>query len=423
MTITPDCWITDWNHVGPPSAPRARVLIHDETLRDGLQSPSAAQPPLDGKLELLHLLAEIGVESADLGMPASGTPAKRHVLRLAAEIASSALPIAAACAARTTATDITAVSDVAQQTSLPVQVMTFVGISPIRMYAERWQADAVVQRVRDAVRLGVREGLDVCIVTEDTTRARLGMAADVYAAALDEGASRICVCDTVGHATPWGAAALVARLRQTLAERGFPDLGVDWHGHNDRGLAVANSLAAAQAGADRLHGTALGIGERAGNAPVEQLLANLAEIGWRSGQLSALPRYCQAAAHACQLMIAGSQPIIGADVFRTAAGVHAAAIRKAQQRGGTWLAERVYSGIPASFVGRRQDIAVGPGSGRANILCWLQAHGMAEDALVVRAIQQAAAGATRILTDAELRMIAAGSSRGTAGSMTGPLPA
>jgi len=232
------------------------------------------------------------------------------------------------------------------------------------------------------------------------------MAVDVYAAALEEGASRICVCDTVGHAMPWGAAAQVARLRQALAGRGFPDVAVDWHGHNDRGLAVASALAAAQAGADRLHGTALGIGERAGNAPVEQLLVNLCEIGWRGGSLRALPRYCEAAARACQLEIAGGQPFVGADVFRTAAGVHAAAISKAEQRGGTWLAERVYCGIPASLVGRRQDVAVGPGSGRANARCWLRAHGLAENVPVVRAIQQAASGASRVLTDAELQVIA-----------------
>lgn len=406
MTITAERWITDWNQFSPPRAPRTRVLIHDETLRDGLQSPSVTQPSLDRKLELLHRMAEIGVESVDLGMPASGTRASQHVLRLAAEIASCGLPLTAVCAARTTPADIMAVCDVAAQVSLPMQLMAFVGISPIRLYAERWSADAVVRRVRDAVRLGVREGLDVCIVTEDTTRARLGMAVDVYAAALDEGASRICICDTVGHATPWGAAAAVARLRKELTGRGFPGVGADWHGHNDRGLAVANSLAAAQAGADRLHGTALGIGERAGNAPVEQLLANLCDIGWRSGQLSALPRYCQSAASACQVTIAGGQPFVGADVFRTAAGVHAAAIRKAQQRGGTWLSERVYSGIPASLVGRQQDIAVGPGSGRANIRSWLSAHDMTEDAPVVSAIQQAVTRATRILTDTELAMIA-----------------
>jgi 2-isopropylmalate synthase len=406
MTPTTNSWITDWNQVGSPGAPGTRIAIHDETLRDGLQSPSAAQPPLDAKLDLLYRMADVGVESADLGMPASGPRVQQHVLRLAAEIASAALPVAAVCAARTTHTDIAAVCDVAQRASLPMQVMTFVGISPIRMYAEHWRPDAVVRRVRDAVGFGVREGLDVCLVTEDTTRARLGMAVDVYTAALEEGASRICVCDTVGHATPWGAAALVTRLRQALAGRGFPDVAVDWHGHNDRGLAVASALAAAQAGADRLHGTALGIGERAGNAPVEQLLVNLCEIGWRGGPLCALPRYCEAAARACQLEIAGGQPFIGADVFRTAAGVHAAAIRKAEQRGGTWLAERVYSGIPASLVGRRQDIAVGPGSGRANARCWLRAHGLAENVRVVWAIQQAASAANRVLTDAELLVIA-----------------
>jgi len=406
MDSTCENWITDWNNIGPPQAPRGEVLIHDETLRDGLQSPSVTQPTLDKKLELLHLMYKIGVVSADLGMPVSSSTSRMHVRRLAAEIADCRLPIAAACAARTTLADITAVAEIAQATGLPISVMAFVGISPVRMLAEQWSKDFVIATTREALTFARREGIEVCIVTEDTTRSRIRIALDVYAAALEAGAERICICDTVGYATPWGAAAVVNQISLGLAERGFPGVGIDWHGHNDRGLATANSLAAASAGADRLHGTALGIGERAGNAATEQLLVNLHAIGWRAGDLSLLTQYCELVAESCGVSTSVGQPFVGRDVFRTSAGVHAAAIRKAEHIGGRWLAERIYTGIPASTVGRTQVIDVGPGSGRANILCWLDAHGITPRPSLIQRMQDAIAGADQVLTDQQLLAIA-----------------
>ncbi len=398
-------WIMDWNGANPPQAPQGTVLVHDETLRDGLQSPSVTQPTLESKLELLHLMQRIGVESVDLGMPVSSPAAKAHVHRLAEEIAVGRLPLAASCAARTTCEDIAAVADIAQATGLPMSVMAFVGISPIRMFAEQWSVASVIAGMHKALAFAQREGIGVCMVTEDTTRSRLDVALEVYGAALEAGAERICICDTVGYATPWGAASVVSQLRIGLADRGFPSVGIDWHGHNDRGLATANALAAAAAGADRLHGTALGIGERTGNASTEQLMTNLCDIGWRTNDLTMLPQYCQFAAQACGIVMAGNQPIVGSDAFRTATGVHAAAIRKAERLGGRWVAERVYAGIPASAVGREQLIEVGPGSGRANIMNWLDTHGIAAHQPLVREMQDAVAGTDHVLTDQQLRAI------------------
>jgi isopropylmalate/homocitrate/citramalate synthase len=402
MPTMPKSWITEWNSLDPPPAPGRHVLIHDETLRDGLQSPSVMQPTLDDKLELLHSMQRIGVNSVDLGMPASSQTIKDHVRRLVAEIASDRLPLSIACAARTTRSDIAAVAEIAQSTGQPVSVMAFVGTSPIRMYVEQWSIMPLLHNVQDAVAFARREGLQVCIVTEDTTRSRPEDAVGLYEAALHAGAERVCICDTVGYATPWGAATIVDRLRRGLVERGFPDVEIDWHGHNDRGLAVANSLAAAYSGASRLHGTALGIGERAGNAQMEQLLVNLCDVGWRTGDLADLPGYCELAGRICGVSIPGSQPFVGADAYRTAAGVHAAAIRKAQRLGDIWLAERVYTGVPASLVGRTQVIEVGPGSGRANIVAWLQSQGFTDDPPMVRRLQRAVAKASRVFTGQEL---------------------
>jgi isopropylmalate/homocitrate/citramalate synthase len=409
MNAPPEHLIMEWNSIDSVPAPLGRIQVHDETLRDGLQSPSATQPTLGEKLELLSLMNRLGVESVCLGMPVSSPTAKEHVRGLAQGIVADRLSLDATCAARTLPADIAVIADIAHATGLPMWVTAFVGISPIRMYVEQWSPESVMRNVQDAVAFARQEGLRVCIVTEDTTRSRPEVTLDVYAAALHAGAERICICDTVGYATPWSAAAVVTRMRNGLADLGFPEVGIDWHGHNDRGLALANSLAAACAGADRLHGTALGIGERAGNAPTEQLIANLCNLGWRTGDLSLLPRYCDLAARSCGVDVPGNQPIVGADVFRTAAGVHAAAIRKAQRLGDIWLAERVYAGIPASTLGRNQTINVGPGSGASNILNWLQSRDIPEDPLLVQEIQQAVADASRVLSDQELLGLVAGS--------------
>lgn len=407
MPRTPSDWITEWNRVGSPTMPPGQIALHDETLRDGLQSPSVTQPTIGERLELLHLMDGLGIDSVDLGMPASSSVVAGQVQRLVAEIADGRLSLSPVCAARTTVGDIRAVAEVSQRAGLEMWVMAFVGISPIRMYVERWTLDSVLRDVERAISFARDEGLRVCLVTEDTTRSQLGVALDVYGAALDLGAERICVCDTVGYAVPWGATEVVSQLREGLADRGHTKFGIDWHGHNDRGLAIANSLAAACAGADRLHGSALGVGERAGNASMEQLLVNLCDLGWRSGDLRLLPRYCELASRACSVEIPPSQPLVGADAYRTATGVHAAAIRKARALGEAWLADRVYSGIPASLIGIEQRIEVGPGSGRANIQHWLEAHDKRVDPAVIEAVKRALVGATRVFTDAELREITA----------------
>jgi 2-isopropylmalate synthase len=379
-----------------------RVELHDETLRDGLQSAAVSQPRVDDKVRLLYLIGELGIDSACLGMPVTSDRAALEVTRLADELASSRLPLRASCAARTVQADIAAIAAVTQRTGLPIRVMAFIGISQVRRRAEDWSWSAILARVAAAVRFARQEGLRVCLVTEDTTRTPLDAAADVYAAALDVGADRICVCDTVGHAVPAAAAAAVSGLAHRLAARGFPAVGIDWHGHNDRGLALASSLAAADAGADRLHGTALGMGERAGNTPMEQLLANLNEECLRSDDLRAMPEYCATAGRACGVHIPPHQPLVGNNAYSTVAGVHAAAIRKAEHRGMADVAEHVYAAIPASRVGRRQSILISPVSGRANVLHWLAAYGIEPDDGLVAAILRAAADVGRVLTDADI---------------------
>ncbi len=317
---------------------------------------------------------------------------------------SSGLPIEPNCAARTVAQDIQPIVEISQQTGVAIEVCCFLGSSPIRQYTEVWEMDRLLELTEDAVGLAARAGLPVMYVTEDTTRARPEDLRRLYTAAVEAGARRVCIADTVGHATPEGTAHLVRFIRGVVDATG-ETVGVDWHGHSDRGLAVANSLAAAAAGADRLHGTALGIGERVGNTPIDQLLVNMQLMGWIDRDLSKLPEYCELVAECTGVPLPDNYPVVGRDAFRTATGVHAAAIIKARGKGDDWLADRIYSGVPASLVGRRQEIEVGPMSGRSNVVCWLRDRGFEPTDELVDAVFARAKEASRVLDEAEIRAI------------------
>jgi 2-isopropylmalate synthase len=243
--------------------------------------------------------------------------------------------------------------------------------------------------------------MPVMFVTEDTTRAAPEDLRRLYTTAVEAGARRVCIADTVGHATPTGTASVVRFIREVVDATG-EEVRVDWHGHRDRGLAEANALAAALAGADRLHGTLLGIGERVGNTALDLLMVNMHLLGWRHGDLTMLPDYCHLVAHTTGVPLPDNYPVIGKDAFRTATGVHAAAIVKARAKGDAWLADRIYSGVPAGLVGRGQVIDVGPMSGKSNVVCWLEHHGLEPEEALVEAIFERAKGSDRTLEEAEI---------------------
>jgi len=350
------------------------VELDDETLRDGLQNPTVLDPPVEKKIELLHLMVELGIQAADIGLPGAGPRAYDAALAVAREIADCKLPISANCAARTVKADIGPIARVQQATGIPMEVGAFIGSSPIRQYAEGWDVDRILASTRDAVAFAVGEGLDVMYVTEDTTRSRPETLRMLYSAAIDAGARRICLSDTVGYATPDGVRQLVRFAREVVAETGV-SVKIDWHGHRDRGFGLANALAAIEEGVDRVHGTALGIGERIGNVEMDLLLVNLHLFGVHEHSIDRLPEYCALTAEMCGLLIPHNYPVIGDDAFRTGTGVHAAAIIKAMKKGDQWLEDCVYSGVPASIVGRRQTIEISPVSGLSNVRFWLSCHG------------------------------------------------
>ncbi|HMB54962.1 MAG TPA: LeuA family protein [Thermoanaerobaculia bacterium] len=398
--------VYDWNTIdeGDLKPARGTVELDDETLRDGLQSPSVRSPSLEAKLEILHAIADLGIESADVGLPGAGPHVVATVRRLVEEIRDQKLPVEPNCAARTVLADIEPIAEISQQVGVPIEVACFLGSSPIRQYAESWDLDRMLRLVEESVRFSVDHDLPVMFVTEDTTRAAPEDLRRLYTTAVEAGAGRICIADTVGHATPNGARRLVRFLRGVVGD----EVKIDWHGHKDRGISVMNALAAAEAGADRLHGTAVGIGERVGNTPIDLLLVNMKLLGWIDRDLTRLEAYCRLVSKETGVPLPDNYPVVGRDAFRTGTGVHASAILKARKKGDEWLADRVYSSIPASWIGRRQEVEVGPMSGESNVVCWLEARGFEAEPGLVGEIFRAAKEADQVLAEAEVLAICDG---------------
>jgi 2-isopropylmalate synthase len=397
-----DALIHDWNSLPARSGPPRPVSFADETLRDGLQSPSVRIPSVAEKLEILHLMEALSVPVVDIGLPGAGAHAAAHTERLAREIVTEKMRLRPYCAARTVIEDVQPIADISQKVGLPIEVAAFIGTSPIRQYAEDWTLDEILRRSEPAVRFAVREGLRVMFVTEDTTRSRPEVVKRIYSQAIAWGAGALVVCDTVGHATPAGAASLIRFVVNEIVTPAGGGVRVDWHGHSDRGFGVINAISAYEAGADQLHGSALGIGERVGNTPMDLLLVNMRLMGYIGTDLSRLKEYCSAVSRATGLPIPSNYPVIGADAFRTGTGVHAAAVIKALKKGDIELANLVYSGVPSHWFGLEQRIEVGPMSGRSNVVYWLERHGIEPDEQLVTRIFSRAKASDHTLSEDEI---------------------
>ena len=395
--------IHDWDD---GATPLRAISIQDETLREGLQSPFVADPADEVKLELLHLIERIGIEHVSVGIPAASDRAKTTAIRLCREVVDCSLRVRPNAGGRTVASDVHAIIDVANAVGTAPAAFLFIGSSPIRQYVEDWDLALLRRRTRDAVGVATLAGLEVTYILEDTTRARPEQLEALLTEAIDAGARHVCLCDTVGCATPAGTRNLVEWSRELL-DRIAPATGLDWHGHDDRGLGLANALAAIDAGVDRVHTTALGLGERAGNTATEQLLVNLRLRGGDRYDMTALPEYVQRVSAATGVPIAHDAPVVGSDVFRTAAGVHAAAIEKARARGDDDLADRVYCGVPASWLGRAQEILIGPLSGASNARAVLREMGAKEDDEAIRRLLDRAKASRCVLTRSEVAQIVA----------------
>jgi len=402
--------VHDWNPgdgaVSDP--PPSQIMLDDETLRDGLQSPSVVDPPIEAKKRILHLMDALGIDTADVGLPGAGPRALSDVEALCREIVDSDMNLRPNCAARTMIRDIDPIIGISEKVGIPVEACLFIGSSPIRMYAEGWDEEFLLRQSEESIRYAVKAGLPVMFVTEDTTRARPETIGRLYGEAVRFGARRVCIADTVGHATPEGTMQLVRFVRGILDEAGGTEVGIDWHGHRDRGMGLSNCLAAFRAGATRVHGCALGIGERTGNAEMDLLLVNLKLLGWIDRDLTRLGEYCRVVAEAVGVPVPSNYPVVGTDAFETATGVHAAAVIKAYKKGDAWLADRIYSGVAAGDFGFKQRVRIGPMSGRSNVIYWLEERGIEATDERVSRIFEVAKRSNRLLENDEIQALVDG---------------
>jgi len=398
--------IYDWNVKGNAiSPPMRKVELFDETLRDGIQCPSATDPTIDEKLDILRHLDKIGIDSADIGLPGAGPRAVEDVTIMIETIRDEGLKIKPACAARTHPNDIKPILDISQKTGMPIEIYAFLGSSPVRLFTEGWDENRLEKLTRESIRLGKSGNLPFAFVTEDTVRSKPQTLYRLFNAAIEEGADRLCLCDTCGHATTNGVFNLIHYTKNLITGLGA-ETKVDWHGHSDRGLGLSNALYAIEAGADRVHGTILGIGERIGNTPLDLLLVNLRLMGIIENDLTDLGALVDMVAKATEWTVPVNYPVFGKDAFRTGTGVHASAVIKAMKRGDDELADLVYSGVPAAWFGRRQEIEIGPMAGNSNIIYWLESRGFTAADDVVDRIRMAAKSTNKVLTEDEIKKAA-----------------
>src|SRR5467141_58278 len=396
-------WIYDWNQASTPLIPPGtRVLLNDETLRDGLQNPSVHDPSIEEKIEILHLMESLGIDSLNIGLPGAGPRAVAHTEALAREIANNRMKIRPNAAARTVEADIRPIAEISQRVGIAIEAATFLGSSPIRRLVEDWTVDHLERTTEKAVKFAVDHNLPSMYVTEDTIRTDRDTVKRLYSTAIRTGARAVVFCDTVGHATPQGAYNLIKFAVDEIVQPSGENIRIDWHGHNDRGLAIANSLAAVAGGAHQVHAAANALGERVGNTPMELMLVNLRLMGLIQQDLSRLKEYCEKVAKATHTSIPPNYPVVGHDAFRTATGVHAAALIKAFRKNDLELANAVYSGVPAHLFGLDQVIEIGPMSGKSNVLFWLEKHRIPADDATVTRIFDAAKQSPRVLSDAEV---------------------
>lgn len=403
--------IYDWNVIdyeinrNPANHPHG-VWFDDETLRDGLQSPSARNPTIEEKTELLTYMEKLGIQKVDLGLPGAGPFHREHINAMLSHITESDFQIRPGAAVRTLMQDIEPLVEMQQNHGIPIQASAFLGTSPIRQYTEGWTMEKLISTMEKAVSYAVENEVPVMFVTEDTTRSNPDDVKAIYQRAMELGVRRLCVCDTCGHVTPNGVKKLLNFIdEEVIKDGGYKrnEIEVNWHGHQDRGLGVANNIAAVEAGADVIHGTALGVGERAGNAPLDQTLVNLKLMGVIDNDLTLLDEYMRTANKYIEVPLPRNYPVFGEDAFETGTGVHASAVIKAMRKGDDWLADRVYSGVPAGDFGLKQVIRIGHMAGRSNIIWWLEQNGYDVTDELVSHLFEVAKSQRRNMLDSEVQ--------------------
>ena len=351
-----------WNE--RPRGIRPQIEIEDDTLRDGLQASFIRKPTIDEKAELIRLSAGIGARHVVLAFPASSPAEFADSQRLLSVIKDHDVPMTPWFLGRAVTEDMEPILRLRDSYGGNVGAAFFIGTSPIRRHVEKWDFGGILERIATTMDYLRRAGLPCSFSVEDASRTPPDEIEQMVELAVRYSAYSIAVCDTVGESTPHGVRLLIGFIKSIISKHSS-DLKILWHGHNDRGLALANSIAAIEAGADIIGGAFLGIGERTGNTALEQVIMYLHQTRTGTFDLKGLIPYARKLAAATEFQIPVNAPVVGPQAFATCTGTHAAAVLKAAELG-TDFEDYVFSSIPASELGAMQDIGVGPTSGMAN---------------------------------------------------------
>jgi 2-isopropylmalate synthase len=333
------------------------VQIFDTTLRDGEEAPGATMTPAD-RLRIARMLADARVDCIEAGFPAASAITAASVAEIAKHVRSTRI----AAVARCTYTDIEAAAFALADAAAP-RLHVVLATSDLHLSKKlRITREAALQRVTNSVRFARRFTDDIEFSAEDASRSDLEFVAEVFGAAIRAGATTVNFPDTVGYATPDDMTAAIRTIRERTD--GIENAVLSVHTHNDLGLATANALAAVKAGARQVECTINGIGERAGNCALEEIVAAFYvrrdALPYTSGvALERLAKLSQAVADATHMPVQKNKAIVGAYAFAHESGIHQDGVLKDR---------RTYEILDAAIVGATTLLTISRNSGRHAIV-------------------------------------------------------
>lgn len=384
------------------------VSIDDESLRDGLQGTQlTTHPSLNEKEIYLASVALNGyIEHADIGFPGSEESHKEELSEIIKfVIASNGLDgLTLSCAAGAIDEHINPIIDLSHQfDGYPLEADIFLDVSKNRAEIEGWDRKEKISVLKQNIKLLKSQQLPVMFVPERSTSTPPEELLEVCLMASELGVDRICFADTKGVADNKGIENIFRWGFEEIGKAN-PNLKWDAHFHNDRNMALSNSLVAAAEGVDRLHATMFCIGERAGNVDLAQLLVNLNLQEMRNDDLTSLKAISELSSKILGFEIPKNSPIYGENAFATSSGIHASAGKKELQAN---RIHSIYFPFSPESVGNKAIVEVGPFSGKSNVELKLRQLGISSTPALIDVVLSRAKQQRGLLSDEEVRQIAA----------------